>query len=98
MFSFDNPANAFKARSNSALNRSFWLFKLIGSPWVVKMASAVSPLSLKLSFKPLIKATIFKLFVGGEDINNRTCVINEFGNYNIGTILDYSGEGKASQK
>lgn len=97
MISFDNTENAFKARSNAALNRSYWLFRLIGSPAVVKLGAALGPLSLKLGFKPLVRTTIFKQFVGGETIQDCTPVIKELAKYSIGTILDYSVEGKQSE-
>ncbi len=97
MVSFENTENAFKARSASALNRSYWLFKLIGNPALVKIGATIGPLALKLGLKPLIRATIFKQFVGGETIHNCQKVIAELHSYNIGTILDYSVEGKESE-
>ena len=97
MTSFDNTENAFKAKSNSDLNRSFWLFKLIGNPSLVKFGATVTPLALNLGFKGLIKSTIFKQFVGGENIDDCSKTIEQLGKYNIGTILDYSVEGKESE-
>jgi proline dehydrogenase len=52
---------------------------------------------LVLGFKGLIKSTIFKQFVGGETISECDKTIAELGKYNIGTILDYSVEGKESE-
>lgn len=98
MISFDNTENAFKSKSNFQLNRSYWLFKVIGSPAMVRLGSSLGPLAIKLGFKGLIKATIFKQFVGGEDIHDCTQTIAELGKYNIGTILDYSVEGKESEE
>jgi len=97
MTSFDNTENAFKAKSNSDLNRSYWLFKLIGNQYLVKFGAAVTPLALNVGFKSLIKSTIFKQFVGGENINDCSKTIEQLGKYNIGTILDYSVEGKESE-
>jgi proline dehydrogenase len=98
MISFDNTENAFKAKSNSELRRSYWLFKLISNPLLVKSGATFGPLALNLGFKGLIKGTIFKQFVGGETIHDCNKTIQELGNYNIGTILDYSVEGKESEK
>jgi len=97
MISFDNTENAFKAKSNKELNRSYWLFKLIGNPALVKLGAATAPLALNLGFKGLFKATIFKQFVGGENIEDCSRTIAELGRFHIGTILDYSVEGKESE-
>ena len=97
MISFDNTDNAFKAKSNGDLNRSYWLFKLISNPALVKMGAQTAPLALSIGFKGLFKNTIFKQFVGGETIHDCDKTINELGRFNIGTILDYSVEGKESE-
>ena len=98
MVSFDNTENAFKAKSNSELSRSYWLFKLIGNPALVKVGGSFGPLALNVGFKGFIKGTIFRQFVGGETIHDCTNAVEELGKYNIGTILDYSVEGKESEK
>ncbi|MCC6181410.1 MAG: proline dehydrogenase family protein [Bacteroidia bacterium] len=97
MISFDNTENAFKAKSNSDLKQSYWLFKLVGNPSLVKMGAKLAPLGLNLGFKGLIKNTIFKQFVGGETIRECDTTIAELGKFNIGTILDYSVEGKETE-
>ena len=97
MVSFDNTENAFKAKSNSDLKRSYWLFKMVSNPLLVNFGAKVAPLGLKIGFKGLIKSTIFKQFVGGETIQECDKTIAELGKYNIGTILDYSVEGKESE-
>ncbi len=97
MISFENTENAFKAKTNSELTRSFWLFKLISNPLLVKSGAKLSPLLLNLGFKGIIKQTIFKQFVGGENIHDCSQTIAQLGKYNIGTILDYSVEGKESE-
>ena len=98
MVSFDNTENAFKAKSNAELTKSYWLFKLISNPAMVKLGAMFAPITLTIGFKGLIKSTIFKQFVGGETIHDCNQTITELGNYNIGTILDYSVEGKESEK
>ncbi len=47
---------------------------------------------------PIIKATIFKQFCGGESINDCEKTINQLSSNNIKTILDYSVEGKEEEK
>ena len=98
MISFDNTENAFKGKANSDLNRSYWLFKMVGNPTLVNISSKLAPIGLNIGFKSLIKATIFKQFVGGENITECNRTIAELGKFNIGTILDYSVEGKENEK
>ena len=97
MISFNNTENAFKGKSNSDLNRSYWLFKIIGSPPMVKLGASLGPLALYLGFRGLIKRTIFKQFVGGETIHDCSEAIARLAKYKIGTILDYSVEGKENE-
>jgi proline dehydrogenase len=66
-------------------------------PTLVKYGGGLAPLGLKLGFKGLIKNTIFKQFVGGENITDCGKTIEQLAKYNIGTILDYSVEGKESE-
>jgi len=97
MISFNNTENAFKAKSNSELTRSYWLFKIIGNPTLVNFGAKFGPLALKFGFKGIIKATAFKQFVGGESIEDCKQTIAELAKFNIGAILDYSVEGKESE-
>lgn len=96
MFSFDNTEIAFSGKSDGDLERSYWLFKLIGNPAIVNIGQALSTFAINthLPIKGIIKATIFKQFVGGENITECNKTIENLGKYNIGTILDYSVEGK----
>jgi proline dehydrogenase len=55
-------------------------------------------IGLHLPVKGLIRATIFKHFCGGETIEECAKTTEELGKYNIGTILDYSVEGKETEK
>src|SRR5687767_12464001 len=99
MVSFDDTRIAFSARDNSDLNRSYWLFRMVGNPKLVNIGQKLTNISLALHLpiKGLIKATIFKQFVGGETIEECKKTIEELGKYGIGTILDYSVEGKETE-
>lgn len=100
MISLDNTEIAFHSKSNKDLNRAFWLFKLIGNPRLVKFGKWATnfALSLNLPIKGLIKKTIFRQFCGGETIPECTTAINSLGKFGIGTILDYSIEGKTKDE
>ena len=100
MVSFDNTEIAFSGKSDKDLRRSFWLFRMIGSPSFVKIGKGLTNFALKIHFpiKGMIKATIFKQFVGGENIEECSKTVEALGKFHIGTILDYSAEGKESEK
>lgn len=99
MISFDNTEKAFISKTDSDLIRSYRLFKIIGNPTFVKLGGIFTPLALNLHLpiKGIIKNTIYKQFVGGETIAECDQTIKELAKYNIGTILDYSVEGKESE-
>src|ERR1700739_2135221 len=99
MISFDDTEKAFISKSDADLIRSYRLFKIIGNPTIVRLGSVFTPLALglHLPIKGIIKNTIYKQFVGGETIAECNETIKELAKYNIGTILDYSVEGKESE-
>lgn len=100
MLSFDNTEIAFSGKNNNDLNRSYWLFRLISNPVFVNVGQALSSFAIRvgLPIKSIIKATIFKQFVGGENIEECNKTIERLGQFNIGTILDYAVEGKDSEQ
>jgi proline dehydrogenase len=100
MISFDNTEIAFGGKSDSDLKWSYRLFSLMGKPWLVKAGKIATNVSfaLHLPIKGIIKKTIFKQFCGGESIDDCENKINQLAKFNIGTILDYSVEGKTSNE
>ncbi len=96
MVSFENTEIAFSSKSNKDLKRAHWLFKMVKSPGFVKFGKAMTnfALAVRLPIKWIIKPTIFKQFCGGETIDQCDSTIDELDKFNIGTILDYSVEGK----
>ena len=100
MISFDNTEIAFKSKSNKSLKRAYFLFKIIGNPTMVKVGKIATnaALDLRLPIQGLIKKTIFAQFCGGEAIADCKNTIDLLGQYGVGTILDYSVEGKTSEE
>jgi len=95
---FNNTEIAFSGKSNTDLKRSYWLFKIIGWTWLIKMGPTVLKIFMPLYFPiPIIKATIFKQFCGGESIAECDGKIIDLAKNNINTILDYSVEGKEEE-
>jgi proline dehydrogenase len=99
MISFNNTEIAFKEKSNQDLKQTKLLFKLIGSPFLVKIGKTATLLALKLRLpiQGLIKRTIFRQFCGGENIEECAGRIKELKDSGIGAILDYSIEGKTAE-
>ena len=100
MISFDNTEVAFSSKSNRDLKRAYWLFRIISSPSIVKFGKGATnlALNLRLPISAPIKATIFRQFCGGETIVECDQTIANLGKFGIGTILDYSVEGKTSDE
>jgi proline dehydrogenase len=100
MLSFNDTKIAFADKTPQDLKRSYWLFKIVANNSIVTIGSSITNIALQLHLpiKGLIKATIFKQFCGGESIDECESKINALGKSNIGIILDYSVEGKESEK
>ena len=99
MISFDNTEIAFRSKNKQDLRRAYLLFKIIGAPSIVKIGKILTPIALKLHLpiKGAIKKTIFKQFCGGETIQECDNTIQKLAEFGIGTILDYSVEGKTEE-
>lgn len=98
--SFENTEVAFAGKTNAELNRAFYMFKLIGSPALVKVGDVMVNAALKMGI-PIgwaIKGNIFKHFCGGETIAECARATKILDQGKIGTILDYSVEGKESEE
>lgn len=93
---FENTKIAFSSQSNSKLRKTFWLFAMMNKVWIVNLGTFFIKLCLKLNLpiKSIIRLTIFEQFCGGENIENCQKTVKELGESRIGTILDYSVEGK----
>ncbi len=94
--SFGNTEIAFRSKSDADLRRSYMLFKAIGYNWLVNAGPSLVNIAftLRLPVKGLIRATVFKQFCGGESMNQCDKTMKHLFDYGIGSILDYSVEGK----
>jgi len=95
---FQDTATAFAYKSYDELKRKFRMFKLMSSPLLTNFGTKFTALLLKLRMpvRGLIKRTVFRQFCGGETIEDSQPTIEKLGESKIGTILDYSVEGKSS--
>ena len=72
----------------------------MGIGWLTRIGATLLKIALaiKLPVKGIVKATVFEQFCGGESIEDCESRIQELGNQNVKTILDYSAEGKESDE
>ncbi len=94
---FDNTEVAFALKSDSQLERGYFLFRMIQNQPMVRIGSAVTNFALKahLPIEGLIRSTVFDHFCGG--VNEDDClpiIANMYNNGNVHSVLDYSVEGK----
>jgi proline dehydrogenase len=100
MIKFDDTAIAFAGRSDAELDRSYFVFRMMKYPLVVKVGTFMTLLALKLRLpvKNLIKKTLFYQFCGGESIADCDRSIDNLSKFNVQTILDYSAEGQEEEQ
>jgi proline dehydrogenase len=96
---FDNTEIAFKSKSSHDLKRAKLLFNMVSSSSMVRIGRWLTEVafSIQLPIKGIIKSTIFKQFCGGENIKECEKTITTLNKYGVGTILDYSVEGKEGE-
>ncbi|CAM1356859.1 MULTISPECIES: proline dehydrogenase family protein [Tenacibaculum] len=97
---FDNTQTAFKLKSDSELERAYFLFRMIQNQPMVRIGTAVTNFALKahLPVEGLIRSTVFDHFCGG--VTEEDCIPTIEEMYNKGgvsSVLDYSVEGKAEE-
>ena len=92
---FDNTQVAFSLKSDSELERAFFLFKLIQSQPMVKIGAAVTNFALKahLPVEGLIRSTVFDHFCGGVTEEDCIPTIGKMYENGVFSVLDYSVEG-----
>lgn len=96
---FDNTEIAFKLKSDSELERAYFLFKMISIEPLVKIGTTVTKfaLNLNLPVEGLIRSTVFDHFCGG--VNEKDCMPTVEKLYEAGvySVLDFSVEGKEEE-
>ena len=94
---FDNTQVAFSLKSDSQLERAYFLFRMIQNEPMVRIGSAVTNFALKahLPIEGLIRSTVFDHFCGGVTEEDCLPVIEKmYTDGNVHSVLDYSVEGK----
>ncbi|MFL1895530.1 proline dehydrogenase family protein [Aquimarina sp. 2-A2] len=97
---FENTKVAFALKSDSELERAYFLFKMIANEPLVRIGTAMTNFALKahLPVKGLIRATVFDHFCGGVNEEDCVNVIDSMYEKGVASVLDYSVEGKEEEK
>ena len=97
---FNDTAVAFADKSDRQLQKAYWMFKMIEHPQLTKWGSGLLNFSVhnNLPFATnIVKNTLFELFVGGETREESTRVVDQMWKRGVGSIFDYSIEGKEEE-
>lgn len=96
---FENTATAFALKTDSELERAYFLFKMIANEPLVRMGTAVTNFAIKahLPVEGLIRATVFDHFCGGVNEADCMTVVDKMWSKGVCSVLDYSVEGKEEE-
>ncbi|MBP4142607.1 proline dehydrogenase family protein [Flavobacterium sp. I-SCBP12n] len=96
---FDNTQVAFSLKSDTELDRAYFLFKMIDNQPLVRIGTAVTNFALKanLPVEGLIRATVFDHFCGGVNEDDCLSVVDKMYTKGVSSVLDYSVEGKEEE-
>ena len=96
---FDDTKTAFSLKSDSELERAYFLFKMISLQPLVKIGTAVTRFALNASLpvEGLVRATVFDHFCGGVSEKDCVSTIDAMYSKNVHSVLDFSVEGKETE-
>ncbi len=97
---FSNTKTAFAIKTDTELERAYFLFKMIQSEPLVRIGTAVTKFALKahMPVEHLIRASVFDHFCGGITEEDCIPVIDKMYAKKVHSILDYSVEGKETEE
>lgn len=93
---FDDTETAFALKTDSELERAYFLFKMIANEPLVRIGTAMTNFAIKahLPVEGLIRATVFDHFCGGVSEADCLPVVDRMYEKGVCSVLDYSVEGK----
>ena len=97
---FNNTQVAFALKTDTELERAYFLFKMIDNEPLVRIGTAVTNFALKahLPVESLIRATVFDHFCGGTTEEDCLSVVDKMFTKGVSSVLDYSVEGKEEEE
>ncbi len=99
MVNFKNTEVAFRSKSNFDLRRAQILFVSMGQNWIVQTGKVLSEFAAKIHFPIgwVLKPTIYKQFVGGENLKDCIPVAKGLNDLGVYSVFDNSVEGGGSE-
>ena len=96
---FNNTEVAFALKTDTELDRAYFLFKMVDSEPLVRIGTAVTNFALKahLPVEGLIRATVLDHFCGGTTEDDCLTVVDKMYTKGVSSVLDYSVEGKEEE-
>ncbi|WP_335965482.1 proline dehydrogenase family protein [Galbibacter sp. PAP.153] len=96
---FNNTERAFALKSDSQLQRAYFLFRMIAIGPLVRTGSAVTNFALRahLPIEGMVRRIVFDHFCGGVSEKDCLPVIGKMYEKGVNSILDYSAEGKEAE-
>ena len=96
---FNNTEIAFALKTDTELDRAYFLFKMIASQPLVRIGTVVTNFAFKahLPVEGLIRATVFDHFCGGTTEDDCLPVVDKMYTKHVASVLDYSVEAKEDE-
>lgn len=97
---FNDTKLAFADKTDAQLRKAFWMFKGIENPSLTKVGVSMLNFAVKHNFPfvdSIVKKTLFEQFCGGETREESMAVVKTLFKHRIGSIFDYSIEGKSEE-
>jgi len=97
---FDDTEIAFATKTDSELERAYFLFKMIKNEPLVRIGTAITNFALKahMPVEHLIRASVFDHFCGGVTEEDCMLTIDKMFGKKVHAVLDYSVEGKETEE
>jgi proline dehydrogenase len=97
---FNDTQVAFALKTDTELERAYFLFKMIDNEPLVRIGTAVTNFALKahLPVESLIRVTVFDHFCGGTTEDDCLSVVDKMFTKGVSSVLDYSVEGKEEEE
>lgn len=97
---FEDTRTAFAIKSDRDLLKAYFMFWVISYPTLVKLANPVIRFlsAIRAPIGWIVKPTVFNHFVGGETLKKCDKAVQKLKSAGVYSILDYSVEGKESDK
>jgi proline dehydrogenase len=96
---FTDTQIAYRLKTDSELKKALKLFRMMRNPLVsglgVRVLRAMFKIGLPIG--SIIKATLFKHFIGGKTIEEGSSLVDRLYKFNVSGILDYATEDKDSE-